>query len=57
MDDKEVRIAELERIIAEIGKTADTAMNEAHSMVGARILMDIRWIQKLVARAQGKSDD
>jgi hypothetical protein len=57
MDDKDVRIAELERIIAEIGKTANTAMEEAHSMVGARILMDIRWIQKLVDRAQGKPDD
>jgi hypothetical protein len=57
MDDRDLRIAELERIITEIGKTADTAMNEAHAMVGARILMDIRWIQKLVARAQGKPDD
>ena len=56
MDDKE-KIAELERIIAEIGKTADTAMDEAHSMVGARMLMSIRWIQKLVVRAQGKADD
>lgn len=57
MDEKDVKIAELERIIAEIGKTADTAMDEAHSMVGARMLMSIRWIQKLVARAQGKADD
>lgn len=57
MDDRDVKIAELERIIAEIGKTADTAMDEAHSMVGAKMLMSVRWIQKLVARAQGKPDD
>lgn len=57
MDDRDIRIVELERIIIEISKTADTAMNEAHSMVGASILMDIRRIQKLVTRAQGKPDN
>lgn len=51
------RIAELEKLVQEIDKTAENAMNEAHDMVGARMLMSLRWIRKLAARALGKDDD
>ena len=55
--DKDQKIERLERALQEIGKTAETAMDEAHDMVGAKMLMSVRWIGKLAARALGKEDD
>jgi hypothetical protein len=55
--DKDVKIAALEAALKEIDKTAETAMDEAHDMVGARMLMSVRWIRKVAARALGALDD
>jgi hypothetical protein len=56
-EDKDQKIARLEAALKEIDKTANKAMDEAHDMVGARMLMSVNWIRKVAGRALGTLDD
>lgn len=55
VEDKDQKIARLEKALREVDKTVDDAMGE--QLVGARVLMSLRWARKLIARALGESDD
>ena len=55
MEDKDQKIAILEKSISEIDQLIDNAMCE--ELIGARALLSLRWARKLAARALGESDD
>ena len=55
MDDKDQKIAKLEKAIREMDVAVDDAMGE--KLIGARALMSLRWARKLAARALGEADD
>jgi len=48
-------IESLKKTLKEIDRQAEEAMGE--TLVGARALMNLRWIRKLVAKAFGEPDD
>ena len=50
------QIEELQKALQEIDKTAEAAIDEAHGMVGARMLMSVRWIRKVARRALGQDE-
>jgi hypothetical protein len=56
MSDKEENDL-MKRMLEDIFKSADDAMNEAGPNVGAKALMSFRWIKKLAKRGLGESDD
>jgi hypothetical protein len=55
MDDKDQKIAKLEKAIREIDIIVDDAMGE--KLIGARALMSLRWARKIAAIALGQEDD
>lgn len=55
VEDKDQKIARLEKALREIDKSVYDAMGE--ELVGARALLSLRWARKLIARALGESDD
>ncbi len=55
VEDKDQKIARLEKALREVDKSVDDAMGE--QLIGARALLSLRWARKLIARALGESDD